>query len=502
MLLKSCLAGLAGFAVWTAGAPPMAPLAALWFAPATAQAATFCGFAPVIAAYEKGLAVYGLGKYALALTRWRPVAEAGFPPAQRRLGELLAAGKGTRAKPGEAAFWARLAAKAGDGAAPRLVARLRGRHPDLISPALDRRIAAWRPKEFDCAGQKRPVKRSKKFSIVSDYGYRVSFSRGVHREQRERIRKRLALAIQAAERLSGAPRLLLSMIDGFDVAAGGRYSRYVGWKGGGGHFIRLSSGNFNDKAPLFLARAILLAVKRRIYGRLKGETFADPLMRMIGGKRVFGSIYPDIKNDRYFKMIAQAFEMAKKLPRELHRYVDIVDEIHYNPLSKHYIRSGTLDASAAYYNKVLSHEGHRLIFVRRDVLYSSALFFLRSFVHEGTHAAQDRKAWRYNQEVPKLRRRLRRLDGARPGAARKLEAEIAKKFNYVIHWYMGVKTTKGRIPDIRFECEATLNEIETVRSVGGSPAAMNDSAYVKLCPEAIRRLTRWRDQSFTNRRRH
>ena len=196
--------------------------------------------------------------------------------------------------------------------------------------------------------------------------------------------------------------------------------------------------------------------------------------------------------------------MAEKLPASLHRFIDIVDEIHYNPLSKHYVRSGTLDASAAYYNRTLSHEGHRLIFFRRDVLYSSPLFFLRSFVHEGTHAMQDQKAWRENHEIPKLRVRLKRLEAAGKGkspAARDLRAEEARKFKYVVRWYKGKKTPTGRIPDIAFECEATLNEIETVRAAGGGPDAMNDSAYIKLCPEARRRLIRWRDAAFAKSRR-
>ena len=55
---------------------------------------------------------------------------------------------------------------------------------------------------------------------------------------------------------------------------------------------------------------------------------------------------------------------------------DIVDEIHYGPISKHYKPEGTVDAQGAYYNKVLSAQGHRIIFARRDMLYSSPLYLV------------------------------------------------------------------------------------------------------------------------------
>ena len=75
-------------------------------------------------------------------------------------------------------------------------------------------------------------------------------------------------------------------------------------------------------------------------------------------------------------MIRQAFGMAEHLSRPLRRYINIIDEIHYNPTSKYYRRSGTIDAKGAFYTRDLSSEGHRIMFVRRNVLFSSPLFFL------------------------------------------------------------------------------------------------------------------------------
>ena len=40
--------------------------------------------------------------------------------------------------------------------------------------------------------------------------------------------------------------------------------------------------------------------------------------------------------------------MAEQLPKPLKRYINIIDEIHYNPASKYYRRSGTIDAKGAF----------------------------------------------------------------------------------------------------------------------------------------------------------
>ena len=219
-------------------------------------------------------------------------------------------------------------------------------------------------------------------------------------------------------------------------------------------------------------------------------------MRVIKGKRIFGSVYPDIKNAKYFKMMNQAFEMGEQLPKSLRRFIDIIDEIHYNPASKFYRRSGTIDAKGAFYIKSLSSEGHRLMFVRRKVLFSSPLFFLQTFVHEGTHAVQDQMAYKKWEEVKRNRRVIRNLElkGTNLKKINDLKNKNRVKLKYVNRWYRGIKTKEGRIQDIKFECEATQNEVKAVKIIGASPDIMKGSGYIKLCPEAQRQVIKWRDE--------
>ncbi|MEE2759857.1 MAG: hypothetical protein VYE18_00230, partial [Pseudomonadota bacterium] len=210
-----------------------------------------------------------------------------------------------------------------------------------------------------------------------------------------------------------------------------------------------------------------------------------------------GSVYPDIRNGRFFEAMRQAFILARQLKAPIDKYIKIIDEIHYNPISKYFKRAGPADAAAAYYNKFLSFNGQRMMFVRRNVLYGSPLFFMQTFVHEGTHAKQDQLAQRYNREVPKLKRRLTKLQERGLGGtarAQRIKLDMGTKFDYVSRWYRGIFKDGRRVADMTFECEATEKEILAVQAVGGPPGAMKASGYLKLCTAAQRMLVQWKNE--------
>ena len=77
--------------------------------------------------------------------------------------------------------------------------------------------------------------------------------------------------------------------------------------------------------------------------------------------------------------------------------------------------------------------------------------------------------------------------------------EVKTKSDYFNRWYRGLKTKTGRIQDIAFECEATENEIMAVKLIGGSPDIMKGSGYLKMCPEAQRKIVKWKEEIRQNR---
>ncbi|MFO0997416.1 MAG: tetratricopeptide repeat protein [Alphaproteobacteria bacterium] len=86
----------------------VALLAVLWL-PAASM--------PAQAGLDEGIAAYQRSDYAVALSEFQPLAKAGNPTAQYRLGQMYFLGQGVAQNPNEAAKWFRSAAEKGDAGA-------------------------------------------------------------------------------------------------------------------------------------------------------------------------------------------------------------------------------------------------------------------------------------------------------------------------------------------------------------------------------------------------
>jgi len=468
-----------------------------------ARAGQACKLFDLVSNYQKGLNYLNAKNYNNALARLMPLAQAGLGPAQRQITVMYAGGLGLEQSLFKAALWAELSFRSGDQEGGRLSRDLKLKLESSQGALVKAKLATWKTLPLICENGR--VKNSiTPIKLV----YSVRKSKRISAENFRVIDQKLPVVLELAQRLNMANKIYLSTIDQFDFYKGSRYDRYIGWKPENQlnnkvlNSLRLSVSNFWDNTPDHFAKAIVLMAKRRVYDHLPDSKFIDPLMRIIKGKRVFGSVYPDILNGNYFKVMRQAFTMAEQLPKFLRRYIDVIDEIHYNPISKHYLRSGTIDLKGAFYIKSLSSKGHRLMFVRRNVLFSSPLFFVQIFIHEGTHAIQDQKASQYYRDVRRKKYALARLksnDGDH-NEARKMQKEINMKQDYANRWFRGIKSKTGRIQDIAFECEATRNEIKAVKILNGSPDVKKESGYLTLCPEAQNELIKWQENlNYKNR---
>lgn len=466
----------------------LASLASVWVANAAA-ASERCSLAQIVATYKEGLTRAAAGDHARALIAFSPLADAGLGPAQRQIALMYAQGKGVSKSPIDAAFWAELGFRSGDATARKLSTGYRADLDAGARGALDQRLGVWRVAGLVCNGARTNVD-AKATDAPLEFG--VEFQRRVSDDDAATARRILPEIVQLALESEPFARVYLSAIETFEFHTGGQYHRFVGWHPKAPGTLRVATNVANDDSLQYAAKAVLLEAKRKVYDSLPDSPFADPLMRIMHGMKVYGSVYPDINNGTYFRLMRQAFDMVDKLPRELQRYVDVVNEIHYGPLSKHYKAEGTIDAQGAYYNRSLSDNGHRIIFARRDMLYSSPLYLMQTLVHEGTHALQDQKAYQTLVEVEKLKAQQQKL-AAGSAEARAIEQKIGQLMDYPKRWYQGIETASGRIQDIAFECEATENEIASIKVVGGLPETMESSGYLKLCPEAQRQIVRWQD---------
>jgi TPR repeat protein len=467
--------------------------------------AAACSSADIVAGYGQVMALLKAKKHGRALPGLKRLADAGHGPAQRNLAIMLRDGEGLPKSKSGAALWSELAFRSGDKAAKPITRKLRAGLDEISRAVLDERLKAWRVARLSCNGGKfsaLPVKAGDDGAALIPG---MTLGRLVDDRGAEIARRRFPEIIQAALAQYTMARIYLDAVDGYEFYTGGRYHRYAGWKKNKSkNIMRVPTNVFNDKSPKYFAHMVILTAKRKLYAQTPDAEFDDPLVLVIGGIKVYGSVYPDIRNGRFFQAMRKAFVLAKQLRPPVTKYIEIIDEIHYNPISKHFNRSGAADAAAAYYNKILSFDGQRMMFVRRNVLYGSPLFFMQTFVHEGTHAVQDQRAERYNREVPKLKRRLSKLhergQGKTPRANR-VKKDIDVKFDYVSRWYRGVLSNGRRIADMAFECEATEKEILAVKAVDGSPGVMRASGYLKLCPEAQRMLVQWQNELPKGKRR-
>jgi hypothetical protein len=447
---------------------------------AQAAEAGRCTLAQIAASYKEGLSRLDAGDPARALIVFAPLADAGLGPAQRQIANMYAAGQGVAKSLPDAALWSELAFRSGDENARRHANQYRAELDAAGRGALDQRLAVWRAGGLVCDGGR--IRFDPK-AADAPLEFHIEFQRRVSDEDQATARRILPGIIQSALEQDPMARIYLSAIETFEFHTGGQYHRYIGWAPRKPGMLRIATNVSMDDSPQYAAKAVLLEAKRKVYESLPDSPFLDPYMRVMNGMKVYGSVYPDVNNGTYFRLMRQAFDMAEKLPPEVRKYVEIVNEIQYGPISKHYKPEGSIDAQGAYYNKVLSEPGHRIIFARRNMLYSSPLYLLQTLVHEGTHAAQDEKAYRALVEVEKLKKQ--------PGS----EQKISQLMDYPRRWYRGIEGPGGkRIQDIAFECEATQSEIIAIKAVGGSPDVMDASGYIKLCPEQQKLLVRWRDE--------
>ena len=258
----------------------------------------------------------------------------------------------------------------------------------------------------------------------------------------------------------------------------------------------MSIGNFLDKTPEYAAKAIAYEAYRHIYGRLGDSEFKDPYVATYKDKRLTGSIYPDVDNQEFFKVMKQVADLASTLPRDLQIPYRVIDEIRYTPHSKYFEKSGVLDGGVAYYDRRWSHPGRRIIFLRRNLRFSSPVDTLLSVIHEGVHVVQDIRSESFEDRILEKRIRLENLEKAKKGKgpeAGTIRMELARMDDYVKRWRRGVLKEGRLVQDIRFECEATMTEIEVTKAVGAPPEMVERSQYLSLCDDARIAIARWKD---------
>ncbi|CCQ73450.1 sel1 repeat family protein [Magnetospira sp. QH-2] len=429
--------------------------------------------------HRKAVSLFEKKKFKQAYDLWQPLAEVGFPPAQARMGFVFAKGLGTKKDLGKGLFWSLIAAanhdRNGRGIAEKILSSMK----KDVAAKISGEAKAWTPDLRSCQRTKvTPIKRLGSHEAILGSGVRVVLDPKLSDQSIEGIFGFLEQIDGAIQKDHPKLRPYVALIDRMDYFAVPEdpFDRYVGWAPDKDkHVLQLSTGVFMDDNPNFMISAIVMETRRRIYALLPQSYFDDPLVRTHKGIRLVGSIYDDVKNEKFYKMAAKAIDRGAKLPKREAAALAAVDEIRYNPQSKHFHKTGRIDATGGYFMKGIGGPDKRVITVRREARWASPASWLLLFVHEGTHILQQEKAESHERKI---------------AAA----AGTATMKDYVRRWREGVEHKGRNVNDMSFECEATENEIRAAKALGFPATLLKSSGYLHLCDKAKKMMVKWSDE--------
>ena len=408
---------------------------------------TDCSMDRVLGDYRQALKDTASKKYLAASKTWVRLSNIGFAPAQRKMAFLKA--NGTKKKLVEAAFWAGIASFYGsDAGGFVLKQKIDKKLSEKERKAVEKRIKSWTPSADACWKRlSDKIKRKSTRNWVLENGISVQFQKNVPGELVAGLAPMVPNLFEIVRKGLKTGGLYLSVIDRIEIKMGDRYDRFVGWKRGKKDVLVISTGNFLEQNASFAATAILQAVLRRVYVKMPKSYFLDHFSKTTEKKLLVGSVYPDIDNQLFFTLLAKTLKHAKKLPKDLAKNITAIDEIRYMPQSKHFHKFGTVDAAAAYYDAGLKDMENRIIMIRRDLRWSSEVGLLLTLVHEGTHILQDARG------------------------------DLSKDPQ-----------------NIRFECEATENQIKAAQALDAPPSLVENAQYLQVCEKAQIMVNRWKDK--------
>ena len=216
-----------------------------------------CGIDSIIYQYNQGINLMKKRNYKKAVSHLRPLANAGFGPAQRQLAQMYLVGNGVVPSVFNAAFWANLSKNGGDYGGGIISVSLNAKLTSTQKSDLKLRLSGWFAKDLLCRDSKVMNKPDKKRIT-----YKLLWNKRLSAANRRLIDANFLGILSLAIGQNGADKIYLEMVDKYQFYNGSRYDRYIGWKPGSkDNVLRLSISNFNDQEPIYFAKALMLAIK-------------------------------------------------------------------------------------------------------------------------------------------------------------------------------------------------------------------------------------------------
>ncbi|MDV7338560.1 hypothetical protein RYZ26_03060 [Terasakiella sp. A23] len=457
----------------------------LFSTPTSVQASDFCDIDTVLSSYKAALKRKNLGDEDSAFKSFLRLADIGVAPAQRHAALYYLEESREDMALEKAIMWARLAAWGGDKDAQKILKSAVESARHAVSEAGLAWANDWRPKKPDCFSADAPDDGDDDFKVIGRFP--VIRSEGLDEDVFVQFGLRLEEALLITDQVAPILSPLADLIPAFEIIEGKGADRYVGWDIENG-WLQVSSGYLRDKTSRQLSFALILATQRRLFDEIKDATFADQIASNYGAIKLYGSLYGDVKTDRFLSLLKEAIKNVRNLPVVMRDKVNLIDEIHYMPPSRYHLSRLGQEKSLARYDYLRSQPEKRIGVITRKLVFEESEDVILHLVRIGTQIQQHMMIEGFKGKVDGKKREdaiLRALQGDMKAAQDMFTNQVGKQKELIEQW-----DKSGPEGVAKLNCEATFWQVKAAAALKMSQSKVARTIKFKGCKKA---RTAWKD---------
>jgi len=459
----------------------------LYLFSASAFAGNYCDVDSALASYKAAVKRKNIGDHEGAFTPFMSLAELGMAPAQRQLAEYYLEESRVENALEQGAMWAQLSAWGGDREGQEIVKRLSSTLRDNTGNKALVLAQEWMPIKPLCGVAPSVEQDDADLKMAG----RFALYRGdnVEDETFNLFAIKLSEALKSIDKVAPQLSPLVDLIPAFEVVYGVGSDRFMAWDKTSGRLL-VSSAYLNDLGERQLAYALILSVQREVYSKIKRAVFLDPIALNVGSFSLYGSLYGDVKTQRFLSMFKEALLLSNKLPVVLHDMVYSLNEIHYMPGSRYHKSRLSASKEFAEYDHKRSNPSRRMAMVFKRLNFETSEEILLQLVRLGYYAQQHALIEGYRNDTEGKSKEdmiLKALEGNGMSAAALFNQGTANKKDLVEAWDKG-----GPAKDKKMTCAAVYAQVKAAMTLKVQGSIVSRSVKLQPCTKAREAWNKYR----------
>ncbi len=451
----------------------------LSLSPHAAQATDFCDVETALSSYKAAFNRKKLGDEDSAFKSFMRLAEIGIAPAQRHVALYFLEESRENLAIENAIMWARLASWGGDKDAQKILKQSVEAARHAVVEAGLAWAKDWRPKKPDCFSVNASDEGDEDFKVIGRFP--VIRAEGLDEETFSQFGLRLEEALLITDQVAPFFSPLADLIPAFEIIEGKGADRYISWDEDNG-WLQVSSGYLRDKTSRQLSYSLILAVQRHLFNKIKDATFVDQIASNYGAIQLYGSLYGDVKTDRFITLLKEAIKNVRRLPVVMRDKVNLINEIHYMPPSRYHVSRLGQGKVFAYYDHMRSRPEKRIGVISQKVGFEQSNDVILDLVRIGTQIQQHMMIEGFKGKVDGKKREdaiLRALQGDMDAVNDMFTNQVGKQKDLIEHW-----DKKGPDGVSKLYCEAAFWQVKAAAALKMSPNRVTRIVKFKGCKKA------------------